>query len=676
MTPSDCVQLDHLQTEERSDTHSIDSLATLELCIEFNYEESRVSTAVACCIPEIASFVDDLVPRLRTGGRLIFVGAGNSGRVAMMECTEIPVTFSTYEGQFIALVAGGEKTAAKAQEGAEDVAEDGIAQLEAFNLTVNDTVLGISASGRTPFVFGALKFAIQAGALSASITNTSPSSIGGLGTDHSLVALVGPEFIAGSTRLKAGTAAKQILNMISTCSMMKLGKTYRGLMIDLRVGNYKLQARGRRILRQVCKDILDIHSERGLVLSPAVLQNFHQIQNDDAANILIGRCDGSVKLACAVAFTNLSPNEANSQLYKLDGNFQAFVARHINSTYIHENNALLEADGDDQKYFLAIDGGGTKCAASISTKFGIVSRGYAGACNFNTVDTEELMSQIKKATMEAVKLLPQRRHYHLRNSPRFSKVWAGIAGVHHAERLSILINGLEKAFGVSMENDTLRLTSDSVLLGACIEIDASIQTGISLISGTGSVATAFKKVSSGHVVEVRRAGGWGHLIGDDGSAFHIGKQALQALLTSIDISEAVDGSCLSEMEREILTHLGCTNAVLSRLLYSGKNPKKDISGLAKIVTKLGFRNENPDLQALDILNSAARSLARLIQPLMITCPPTSSVLVLSGALMGLSKFRSLIHEQLSLANIPSFKEVIFIESASDSGAELLATQAA
>ncbi|KAI2683103.1 hypothetical protein CBS147355_2243 [Penicillium roqueforti] len=677
MTPSDCEQLDHLQTEVRSAyAHSIDSLDTLDLCTAFNHEESRVSSSVACCLPAVASFVDELVPRLRAGGRLIYVGAGNSGRVAMMDCAEIPVTFSTDEGQFIALVAGGEQTATKAQEGAEDAEEDGTAQLQALNLTVKDVVLGISASGRTPFVLGALKFALQTGTLTASITNTSPSAIDSLGVDYPLVALLGPEFIAGSTRLKAGSAAKQILNMISTCSMMKLGKTYGGLMVDLRVGNHKLQARGRRIVRQVCKETMVLHSTRGLVLPTEILKNFHQIQNDDAANTLIARCDGSVKLACAVAVTDLSPSEANTQLQSVDGDLKAFVAKHLNSTYIHGNNSSVEVDGDDPEYFLCIDGGGTKCAVSIATKSGVVSRGYAGPCNFNTVATEELVGQAKKATMEAVRLLPRRRHSYLTNYPRFSKVWAGIAGIHHAEKLNVLINRLERAFGVSMESGTLRLTSDGALLGACIEGDASVKTGISLISGTGSVATAFRKDSDGHVVEVRRTGGWGHLIGDDGSAFYIGKKALQALLTSIDSSEA-DESCLSEMEGEVLAHFGCTkNAVLSRLLYSGKNPKSDISHLAKIVTRLAFRDKDPNLQALEILNSAASSLAQLIQPLTVTCPPARSVLILSGALMGVSKFRVLLHEQLSLAHVAAFKEVISIESASDSAVELLAAQAA
>ncbi|KAJ5304323.1 uncharacterized protein N7443_003983 [Penicillium atrosanguineum] len=677
MTPSDGVQLDHLQTEERSaQAHSIDSLDTFGLCIAFNHEESRVSASVASCVPTIVSFVDILVPRLHAGGRLIYVGAGNSGRVALMDCAELPVTFSTREGQVIALVAGGEGTATKAQEGAEDAEQDGAAQLEALNITTKDTVLGISASGRTPFVLGALKVAVRTGALTASITNTSPSLMGGLSINYSIVALLGPEFVSGSTRLKAGSAAKQILNMISTCSMIKLGKTYRGLMIDLRVGNQKLEDRARRILRQVCDDILGIYSKKGLTLPSELLKTFQQMQNDHAANDLIRRCDGKLKLACAVALTNLSPHEANSRLQKINGDFGAFVADHLDLSHINLDTASLIGEDRSPEYFLSIDGGGTKCAVSIASRFGIVSRGYGGACNFNIASIEELVSQIKKATMEAIRHLPHNEYLRPGMTPRFSKVWAGIAGLHHADKLEVLTSHLEKLFGVSAEKGSLRLTSDSALLSACIEGYTSTRTCISLISGTGSVATAFQKDTNGHVVEVRRTGGWGHLIGDDGSSFHIGKLALQALLRSIEISESVDEIHLSEMEREILAYFGCTkNEVLSRLLYSGKNPKRDIGDLAKIVTRLAFRDKNPDTQALEILHSAASSLAQLIQPLIKTCPPISSLLILSGALMGLSEFRELIYEEFSSAHIVDFKEIIVIQSVSDAVVELLAARA-
>lgn len=641
----------------------------------FNYEESRVPVSVACCVAAIASFVDDLVPRLHTRGRLIHVGAGNCGRIALMNCAELPVTFSTEEDQVIALVAGGKGTAVRAQEEAEDAGQGGAAQFEALNLTLKGTVLGISASGRTPFVLGALKAALQIGVLTASITNNSPSLVGEMCIDYPLVTSLGPEYISGNTRLKAGSAAEQTLNMINPCSMIKIEKTYRGLMIDLRVGNHKVQARARRIICQVCGEIMGLYSERGLVLPSPILKTFRQMQNDDAANDLIHRCDRSVELACAVAVTNLSPNKAISQLQIRDGDFGAFIANHLNLSYINGDISSI-GHASNPEYFLAVDGGGTKCAVSISTKFGVVYRGYAGPCNFNIVTAEEVVSQVKKATMDAIRLLPQKGDLRPNTTPRFRRVWVGIAGLHHADKLEVLTGHLEKLLGVSAEAGSLRLTSDSALLGACLERNTSIRTGISIISGTGSVATAFKKDSNGRAVEVRRTGGWGHLIGDDGSAFHIGKQALQALLTRIEINEADTESCLTEMEEQVLAYFGCTkNSVLSRLLYSGKNPTSYIGGLAKIVTRLAFRDENPDFQALGILRTAAKSLAQLILPLKSTCPPQNSVLILSGALMAIAKFRELIYDQFSSAHITAFKEVVVINSVSDCAVDFLAAQA-
>lgn len=168
----------------------------------------------------------------------------------------------------------------------------------------------------------------------------------------------------------------------------------------------------------------------------------------------------------------------------------------------------------------------------------------------------------------------------------------------------------------------------------------------SIISGTELVASDFKKDSNGHAVEARRAGGWGHLIGDDGNAFHIGKQALQVLLTSIENHEADTESCLPEIEEKVIAYLGCTkSAVLSRLLCSGKNPTSEIGDLARIVTRLAFRDRDPDLQALEILITAAKSWAQLILPLIKTCPPQSSVLVLSGAPMTIAEFRELVYDQ-------------------------------
>ncbi|KAJ5923997.1 hypothetical protein N7466_008184 [Penicillium verhagenii] len=666
MTPFlDPDALGSLQTEAPN-ALAIDTLNTLGLCEAFNREESKVSPAIACCLPSIASFIEDLVPRLRMGGRLVYVGAGNSGRVGFMDCSELPVTFSTDTDQFITLVAGGDQAILSAKESAEDCEEDGSTQLESLNIMAQDTIVGISASGRTPFVIGALKTALKFGALTAVITNTSPSLLEMLGVDHTIAILVGPEFITGSTRLKAGSAAKQVLNMISTCSMVKMGKTYMGLMIDVRAKNHKLQARGRRIIRQVCKILI----EKG-----HTLPNNNLVQRDYSLNSLIDLCAGNVKIACAVAVSGLEPNQARQLLELAGGDFQVFLDKFYKPICGIDVDQKFITTGDE--FFISIDGGGTKCAVSIATRTLIVAQAHSGACNFHSVPLEDLMKQVKTATMEAISRIPRRYRQSFTDMPRFAAVWAGIAGIQHANRQETLIQCLENLFGVSRETGKFRLTSDSALLGSCIGIDESVESGISLIAGTGTVATAFKRDPTGEVVQIGRTGGWGPLVGDQGSAFDIGKKALQSLLSSIELSQGSGSPCLTELETEILAAVGHDkNDVLLHILYSTIQPKHRIGNLAKVVTKLGFRQNNPDQQALDILKSAARSVVQLILPLVKEqfCSPNLSSLVLSGALMNIPDFKCLVLDELLYQKVAPFKKIVVIDNASSCAAQFLARQ--
>lgn len=672
MTLFDCKDLGALQTEALNVlAPSSDALDTLGLCKAFNSEEAKVSPAVACCLPEIASLIEALVPRLRASGRVIYVGAGNSGRLGFMDCSELPVTFSTDEGQFHAIVAGGEQAILKAKEGAEDSEQDGSSQLEALRVSAKDTVVGISASGRTPFVHGALKVAIKHGTLTAVVTNTSPCVIGALGVNHIIAALVGPEFIAGSTRLKAGSAAKQILNMISTCAMVKLGKTHMGLMIDVRAKNHKLQARGRRIIQQVCEGrpmyILDKSGQP----RPRPLRFADASQEDAALDILINQCGGNVKLACAVAVSGLTPTHARHTLDQVEGNFRLFV-QGLQYPAPHPDKECAV----DEEIFLSIDGGGTKCAVSIATRSKVIARGRAGPCNFHSVPLDDLLGQIRIATLQAVSRLSRKYGHSDPQMPKFAAVWAGLAGLHHAHQRKALSDGLEKLLNLSAQKEVLRLTSDSALLSACIGIDDSVDGGIAVISGTGSVATAFRKDSRGEVVQIGRAGGWGPLLGDKGSAFDIGKQALRALLTSVEMSQGTERH-LTELESEILAKVGHSkDELLSGILFSDLQPKHYISDLAQVVTKLGFR-QNSDPQALEILTSAARSVVQLIKPLAQKpiCDPSVSCLIFSGALMNLSDFQALVMGEMAQEQFLPFKKLVVIDNASDCAAQYLAQRA-
>ena len=224
-----------------------DLRATDELVSSMLRTDEAVLPAVAAATTGIAATIDAVAARLRDGGRLIYVGAGTSGRLAALDAAECESTFSTQPGQVVALVAGGITSPPLVQEEAEDDSAAGAADIEALDVAAKDAVVGVSASGRTPYVLGALEAAARRGALTAALVSVEESELGRV-AEHEIAVVVGPEFIAGSTRLKAGTAQKIVLNMISTISMVRLGKTFGNLMVDVAATNEKLQARVRRIV--------------------------------------------------------------------------------------------------------------------------------------------------------------------------------------------------------------------------------------------------------------------------------------------------------------------------------------------------------------------------------------------------------------------------------------------
>lgn len=238
-------------TESRNPrTEHIDQLSTLDLLGVMNDEDATVASAVRAALPAIAQAVDEISARMRQGGRLIYVGAGTSGRLGVLDAVECVPTFSVPVGLVVGIIAGGALALTQPVEGAEDSRDGGRDDLLAHNITTNDSVVGIAASGRTPYVIGALEAAHQAGALTVAVACNSPAPILDAARIK-IAALVGPEVITGSTRLKAGTAQKLILNMLSTGVMIKLGKVYGNLMVDVMVTNIKLTDRARRIICEV-----------------------------------------------------------------------------------------------------------------------------------------------------------------------------------------------------------------------------------------------------------------------------------------------------------------------------------------------------------------------------------------------------------------------------------------
>ncbi|MFD8320945.1 N-acetylmuramic acid 6-phosphate etherase [Kitasatospora purpeofusca] len=231
----------------RPEWAGIDRLDTPELLRLLNAEDRTVADAVARELPRIAVVVDAVAARMARGGRLVYAGAGTAGRLGVLDASECPPTFGTDPGRVVGLIAGGPAALVRAVEGAEDRPELAVADLAALALTAEDTVVGVSASGRTPYTVAAVREARRAGALSVGLAVATGSPLVAA-AELGIEVETGPEVLAGSTRLKAGTAQKLVLNLISTAVMVRLGRTYGNLMVDVRAGNAKLRERARRIV--------------------------------------------------------------------------------------------------------------------------------------------------------------------------------------------------------------------------------------------------------------------------------------------------------------------------------------------------------------------------------------------------------------------------------------------
>ncbi|MCL2572147.1 MAG: N-acetylmuramic acid 6-phosphate etherase [Defluviitaleaceae bacterium] len=242
------VDIKRLDTEQRNpNTSNIDKLNTLQIVQLINSEDKKVADSIEAVLPAIASAIDAIYERLRDGGRLIYVGAGTSGRLGLLDAAECPPTFSVDYDMVIALLAGGPEAFIKAKEGAEDSLELGAEDLKAINFSAKDALVGIAASGRTPYVMGAMQYARSAGGFTIGLSCTSDSEISQV-ADVDISPQPGPEVITGSTRMKSGTAQKMVLNMLTTVAMIKLGKTYGNLMVDLKATNEKLISRAVNIV--------------------------------------------------------------------------------------------------------------------------------------------------------------------------------------------------------------------------------------------------------------------------------------------------------------------------------------------------------------------------------------------------------------------------------------------
>ncbi len=299
-------RLEHLVTEQRNArTRDLSELSIKEIIEIMNEEDQTVALAVKKELPAIERAIASIVSSMEKQGRLVYVGAGTSGRIGVLDASECPPTFGVDFNTVIGLIAGGEGAFIKAVEGAEDNEELAVSDLKRFVLTANDVVVGLTASGRTPYVKGALQYARQVGATTVSVACNKDSLVSSY-ADHAIEVEVGPEILTGSTRLKAATAQKLILNMISTTAMIRLGKVYQNLMMDLHASNQKLKERSLRIVMEatgagyeeasLAMKATDNHVKTAIVM-------LETGRDCEAARAALGEASGFVKRAIEVVRT-------------------------------------------------------------------------------------------------------------------------------------------------------------------------------------------------------------------------------------------------------------------------------------------------------------------------------------------------------------------------------------
>jgi N-acetylmuramic acid 6-phosphate etherase len=291
-----------LTEAHRRDHADIDLLSTRELVRLMNAEDAAVPAAVAAASAQIATVVDATVARLRRGGRLIYVGAGTPGRLGVLDASEMPPTFNTSPEQVVGVLAGAPAALTTAVENAEDDVEAGRVAMTDLEVDDADVVIGVTSSGTTPYVLAAVEQARDAGALTVALVCTPGSPLAAL-AEHEIAALVGPEFITGSTRLKAGTAQKLVLNMISTLTMVRMGRTLGNLMVDVRVTNAKLARRAVRIV----------------ALAAGV--------DEQCAQAAMAAAGNQPKVAILTLLADLTPERASAALADCDGNLRLAIGR-------------------------------------------------------------------------------------------------------------------------------------------------------------------------------------------------------------------------------------------------------------------------------------------------------------------------------------------------------------
>ncbi len=288
-------------TESRnSATTAIDKMSPIEIVRVMNDEDAKIASAVRAEEQHIAAAIEVITQRIKDGGRLVYIGAGTSGRLGVLDASECPPTFSTPPEMVVGLIAGGQAALTQAIEGAEDLPEQAVSDLQAVDFSVSDVLVGIATSGRTPYVLRALEYANELGAFTIGFSCNADSAVANV-AQLAITPIVGPEVVSGSTRLKAGTATKMVLNMLTTGTMIRLGKTYENLMVDLTTTNQKLHER-----------------------SVGIVRTFTSLDETAAAELL-SQCGGELKTAIVSQLAGINPNAARDRLSTSNGHLRAAI---------------------------------------------------------------------------------------------------------------------------------------------------------------------------------------------------------------------------------------------------------------------------------------------------------------------------------------------------------------
>lgn len=514
----------------------LDELPTRALVELMNDEDARVAPAVRGELDAIAQAIDAIAARLCDGGRLFYVGAGTSGRLGVLDASECPPTFGTPPELVQGLIAGGEAALTRAREGAEDAEEPAREELRARGLAARDAVVGISASGTTPFVLAALGHARALGALTVALSCNRDTPLARAAA-IAIAPVVGPEVVAGSTRLKAGTATKLVLNLLSTGVMVRLGRVQGHHMVDLRATNQKLRERAERMVAELC----NVSRER--------------------ARELLAAHGNSVRAAVAAEQGGAarSANGASAPAAALHGAASGWIA--------------------------GVDGGGSKTAIALAAPVGseraVAPLRLAQPCNFAS-DFEGALAAVEEAL--AVASAASDRP----NAPLAALVVAA-AGTGDPQLRARAIERL-RARGVA---ERVALLHDAAPLLMASAPDAA---GIALLSGTGSFAFGRDRAGA-----TARAGGLGALLGDDGSAYELGRAALRAA------ARAADGrGAKLALVRAVFAAVGSEEArAIVRYAWEMRSPAR-IAELAPLVTQAA---DAGDPTAQRLVERAANELA-------------------------------------------------------------------